>query len=84
VAKQDVVNLQFANELTDTIADRYGMDKLTPLNDYKHFSLTAKVEVNHQFYGWLCSFGEDVEITSPTWVREAYKGYLRKIINLSD
>ena len=79
---QEEVTLQFANELTDTIADRYGMDRLTALDDYKHFTITETIEVNQQFYGWLCGFGENVKIISPSKVRDMYKRYLRKITEM--
>lgn len=74
------VTLQFINPLLDTAIDRFGKkDVLYSQSDDKHFTVTAKVEVSNQFFGWLLGFGKKVQIVSPPEVRNDFKKYIKGI-----
>ena len=77
------ITLRFINPLLDTAIDRFGKkDVIYSKIDEKHFTVTAKVEVSNQFFGWLCGFGNKVKIVSPSPVVEEFKQYLDKMRGL--
>lgn len=65
--------------LLDTMIDRFGTKGVfyTWIDD-KHFSCEPIIELNHQFYGWVCGFGEDIKIATPE-IAERYAKYLSRI-----
>ena len=65
--------------LLDTMLDRFGT-KGVFYNwvDEDHFSCEPIVELNHQFYGWVCGFGERIRIETPE-IAERYANYLSRI-----
>lgn len=73
------VTLLCKNHLLDTMLDRFGTRKITyMMEDDKHFSFDPEIEHCHQFYGWLCGFGDDVKIVAPDYVAEKYAAFLDK------
>lgn len=74
------VTLQFINPLLDTAIDRFGKkDVLYFQSDEKHFTVSTKVEISNQFFGWLLGFGKKVQIVSPPEVRAEFKNYIKGI-----
>ncbi len=74
------ITLRFTNDLLDTAVDRFGKkDVIYSKLDDKHFTVTTKVEVSKQFFGWLCGFGNKVKILSPSQTAEEFKAYLDKM-----
>ena len=74
------VTLRFINPLLDTVIDRFGTKETQySKSDEKHFTISTKVEVSDQFFGWLLGFGKRVQIISPPEVREEFAVYLDKI-----
>lgn len=59
------VNIEMHESLTDVIFDVFGDKvKIRKLNDgFVRFS--ADVQVSPVFYGWRCSFGANLRVTSP-------------------
>ena len=66
--------------LLDTMVDRFGT-KGAIFNwvDEDHFSCEPIVELNHQFYGWVSGFGDDIKIDTPQ-IAERYANHLKRII----
>lgn len=74
------VTLRFINLLLDTAIDRFGKKDVQYFkSDEKHFTVSAKVEVSNQFFGWLLGFGKGVKVISPPEVKEEFAAYIDKI-----
>ncbi len=83
--KPEYVKMIFINHLLDTVMERFGTkDVIYSKEDDRHFSISAKVYISDQFYGWLCGLGKRVKIISPDYVAEDYKAYLDKISKMYD
>lgn len=76
------VKLICGKNLLDTLVDRFGT-KGVIYNwvDEDHFSCEPIVELNHQFYGWVCGLGEDIKIDTPE-IAERYANYLSRVRSL--
>jgi hypothetical protein len=74
------VTLKCKSALLDTMIDRFGTKGIhyTALDD-KHFTVDPRIELNHQFYGWVCGLGEDIQIIGPDFVVERYADYLERV-----
>ncbi|MBQ6850375.1 MAG: WYL domain-containing protein, partial [Oscillospiraceae bacterium] len=59
-------------------------DVLYSKDDDTHFTISAKVYISDQFYGWLCGLGKRVKIISPEYVANDYKAFLDKIRKMYD
>ena len=74
------ITLKFITPLLDAVVDRFGTKDIHySKSDERHFTVTAKVEISNQFFGWLLGFGKKVQIVSPPEVREEFAVYLDKI-----
>lgn len=80
--EQERVVLSFAMPLLDAVVDRFGNDLSNvwyeKLDD-THFSVTTRVEISGQFFGWLFGFGADAKILEPPTVAEQFSAYLDKV-----
>ena len=47
--------------------------------DDTHFSVTAKVEISDQFFGWILGFGKKAKLLYPDDVIDQFRGYMDKI-----
>ena len=64
----------------DAVVDRFGTKNVDySREDERHFSVTAKVEISDQFFGWLLGFGRRAKIIYPDDIAEQFKAYLDKI-----
>lgn len=78
--EQKRVTLRFINPLLDAVVDRFGKEGVIyRKEDDTHFSVTAKVEISDQFYGWLLGFGKKVKVLAPDDVKEKFVAYMDKI-----
>ena len=78
--EQKRVTLRFINPLLDTVVDRFGTaGVLYNKVDDRHFTVSAKVEISDQFFGWLLGFGKKVKVIAPDDITEQFKAYLDKI-----
>ncbi|MBR1741771.1 MAG: WYL domain-containing protein [Lachnospiraceae bacterium] len=68
--EEQTVTLRCKNWLSNVIIDRFGKDVAMLPEDENHFTTLVDVVVSDQFYGWLMSFGNNLEIISPDWARE--------------
>lgn len=74
------VELRFVNHLLDAVVDRFGTKDVQYVKaDETHFSVTAKVEISDQFFGWLLGFGKKAKLLYPDDVVEQFRGYMDKI-----
>ena len=78
------VTIRFINPLLDTMVERFGTNAVYNKVDDKHSSVTAKVEVSDQFFGWLLGFGKRVKLISPEPVVDKFKAYLNKVTEMYD
>ena len=83
--KPEYVRMRFINPLLDTVMEKFGTkDVLYSKDDDTHFTISAKVYISDQFYGWLCGLGKRVKIISPEYVANDYKAFLDKIRKMYD
>lgn len=61
------VKMEFANSLAGVVMDRFGSDTIfvPSAEDKGYFTVSVKVNVSRQFYGWLFGLGDDARILSP-------------------
>jgi predicted DNA-binding transcriptional regulator YafY len=78
--EQRLVELQFANPLLDAVVDRFGTKDVQYAKvDDTHFSVTAKVEISEQFFGWILGFGQKVKMVYPEDVQDKFRSYIDSI-----
>lgn len=78
--EQKLVEMRFANFLLDSVVDRFGTKYVQYTKvDEDHFSVTAKVEISDQFYGWLLGFGNHVKLLYPDDIVKRFKEYVDRI-----
>jgi len=74
------VCIKFANHMCGVFIDRFGKDTLFRKIDENHSELIADINVSPQFFGWIFSLGNDVEIVSPIEVVNELREYTKKFI----
>ena len=74
------VCIKFANHMCGVFIDRFGKDTLFRKIDENHSELIADINVSPQFFGWIFSLGDDVEIVSPKEVVNELREYTKKFI----
>ena len=78
--EQRLVEIRFINPLLDAVVDRFGTkDVQYDKVDETHFSVTAKVEISDQFFGWILGFGKKAKLLYPDDVIDQFRGYMDKI-----
>ncbi len=78
------VKLKCSNKLVGVILDRFGTNAMLIPEDENAFSLRVMVTLSPQFYGWVASLGDGVEILEPKSIREQYSDYLNRILQKYD
>ena len=78
--EQKLVEIRFINPLLDAVVDRFGTKDVQYVKvDDKHFSVTAKVEISDQFFGWILGFGKKAKLIYPEAVIDQLRAYMDKI-----
>ncbi len=78
--EQKLVEIRFINPLLDAVVDRFGTKDVQYAKvDETHFSVTAKVEISDQFFGWLLGFGRKAKLLYPDDVLERFRTYMDRI-----
>ena len=72
--------IKFANHMCGVFIDRFGKDTLFRKIDENHSELIVDINVSPQFFGWIFSLGNDVEIVSPIEVVNELREYTKKFI----
>ena len=62
--------------------DRFGKNIMLVPFDKGHFTVTVSVAVSPRFFGWLCGFGEKVEIIAPDKVVDEMREFVNGICRL--
>lgn len=77
------VTIRFTNNLLDAVVDRFGTKGVIyQAHDTKHFTVTTKVYLSQQFYGWLFGFGNRAKVLRPTKVKQEYAEQLKKLLGM--
>ncbi len=79
---EETVLLRCKNETMRSVIDRFGESIQVEVIDNDHFSAEIQVQVSHTFFGWVFTFGGDIEILSPENVREEYLSIALKVAGL--
>ena len=74
------VCIKFANHMCGVFIDRFGKDTLFRKIDENHSELIVDINVSPQFFGWIFSLGNYVEIVSPKAVVNELREYTKKFI----
>ena len=78
--EQKLVEIRFINPLLDAVVDRFGTKDVQYAKvDETHFSVTAKVEISDQFFGWLLGFGRKAKLLYPDDVLDKFRTYMDRI-----
>lgn len=77
----EMISLKVPNQYIGIIIDRFGKEiSVRTIDDYT-VSVRISVYISPPFFGWLVGLGANVEILSPSYVREDFKKYLMEIQN---
>lgn len=80
---EESVKLRVSSRLVNVIIDRFGKNVfMCQENDDDTVIVRANVIVSPQFYGWLLSFGKEMELLSPQNVREDMKQWLSNLYDM--
>ena len=78
--KEERVTIQCVNYLLDTVIDRFGLKDVHYAKvDPDHFTVSVRVGISDQFYGWLLGFGRRMKLISPQSAVDDFKAYVDKV-----
>ena len=75
------VTFEADNSLIDTVLDKFGFDTHLSAVGKHTFRFTATVQISPVFFGWCCSFGDNLKVVGPVKMIEVLKQYLLGITN---
>ena len=78
--EETLVTIRCKNSLSGVMIDRFGREVSIFKRDDGCFDLNVKVAISPVFLSWLMIFGNDLEVISPTSVREELAGLAEKIL----
>ncbi|MDO5539514.1 MAG: WYL domain-containing protein [Eubacteriales bacterium] len=79
--KEDMVKLSCVNSMAGVVIDRFGKDVMMRQESENHFTVSVRVNVSPQFFGWVFGLGSSVQIAGPDWVREEFCRYAEEVLN---
>lgn len=74
--------LRCRSELAGVVIDRFGQDVPMVSDGEDRFTAALEVVVSPPFWGWLFGLGDGVEILSPDWAVEEFRGRLSAVAAL--
>ncbi len=81
--RTEQITLCFTNDLLDAVIKRFGTSGASyKKSDDMHFTVTAKVDINDRFFGWLIGFGDQVKIVEPASIASEFTDRLDGIRKL--
>lgn len=80
--QQQDVTLRCENRFSGVMIDRFGQEISMAPEAEGYFTLTIRLSVSEQFYGWVLGLGTGVTILSPAPVREGLRDYLQRQLSL--
>ncbi len=75
------IRLHCQNRMVGVILDRFGQDVMLIPDGNDHFTVTVDAVVSPQFFGWLFSLSDGIQLTAPGWATEAYKSHLQAALS---
>lgn len=78
--EEEIVTLQFPQNLIGVVLDRFGKDVDVRLMEDDSLRVRTRVAVSGQFYGWLAGIGKNARIIAPESVKDKYYSWLREIL----
>lgn len=66
--KDEKVTILFHNNLIGVVIDKFGRDVKIKRMDPSHFTIKVTVSISDNFFGWVCSYRNQVKILGPDWV----------------
>lgn len=79
--REEVVKLLCKNSMAGVMIDRFGKEVMMRRQDEAHFSVSVRVNVSPQFFGWIFGLGNGVKIVGPDWVKNNFCRYAGEIMN---
>ena len=79
---EETVLLRCKNETMRSVIDKFGEDIRVEVVDSDHFTAEIQVQASQTFYGWVFTFGGDIEILEPERVREEYLSTARRVAGI--
>ena len=70
------VTFEADNSLIDTVLDKFGFDTHLSAVGEHTFRFTATVQISPVFFGWCCSFGDNVKVVKPTKLTTCFRSYV--------
>ena len=80
--KEETVTLRCRNDMAGVIIDRFGTEVNITKKDKQYFNARVSVQVSPQFFGWVFSLGDGVQISGPKSVVDRMKAELKNVINM--
>lgn len=77
--KEETVTLRCRNEMAGVIVDRFGTEVNITKKEKEFFNVRVNVQVSPQFFGWVFSLGDGVQISGPASVVSRMKDEIKKI-----
>lgn len=79
--EEESVTICFHNHLIGVVMDRFGKEAHILPRDEDHFTMTARVNVSEQFFGWVFGLGDKVAVLSPPWVADRMREQLNSVLS---
>lgn len=79
--REETLTLEFENRYVGVVIDRFGQDVMLYKRDEEHFTAVLRVNVSHQFFGWLTGIGAGAKIISPIHVQKEYIKFLKTALD---
>lgn len=76
----EVVWLEFDNDLVNQVLDRFGADISIQKETEATFSIRTRVKVSGTFFSWVAQYGRKVRIMHPENVRSDFRNFLHEIL----
>lgn len=76
----EVVWLEFDNDLVNQVLDRFGADISIQKETEETFSIRTRVKVSSTFFSWVAQYGKKARIMQPQHVRDAFTDFLSEIL----
>lgn len=73
------VMMRFENGMAGVVVDRFGHDVIMVRDGEEHFTVSLRVVVSDQFFGWVFGLGGKAEIVGPGKVLERWRERIGKV-----
>ena len=78
--EEQMVKLEFTNDLAGVVIDRFGKDTMITKTDAEHFTVNVKVAVSGQFLAWVIGLGKGARIVGPEEVLAKMRGEIERLV----